>query len=150
MSKSLRVNVAIATFALVLFGLVGMASGRLDVHGGLGWDGEMYARMVTGRLSDGTANTAVRPLVILAVRIPYRFGVDVLRSFAMVTECDGEPPYTLRFTGWYEDHAVKGADGRWRFRQRIVRLWDGAVLSLFPGKGQWIARKRPDSLIIKR
>ena len=32
-----------------------------------------------------------------------------MRGFAFVTECEGEPPYVLRFTGWYEDHAVKGA-----------------------------------------
>ena len=80
----MRANVASAAFALLLFQLVGMASGRLDVHGGLGWDGEMYARMVTGRLSEGTANTAMRPLVILAVRIPYSLGIDVLRSFAIM------------------------------------------------------------------
>jgi hypothetical protein len=73
-----------------------------------------------------------------------------MRSFAFVTECEGEPPYLLRFTGWYEDHAVKEADGQWRFRRRIVRLWDGGVLSLFPGRGEWVARKRPESLIIKR
>jgi len=62
MSNSMRANVASAAFALVLFQLVEMASGRLAVNGGLGWDGEMYARMVTRRLSDGTANTALRPL----------------------------------------------------------------------------------------
>ena len=28
-----------------------------------------------------------------------------IRSFAFVTECEGEPPYVLRFTGWYQDHA---------------------------------------------
>jgi hypothetical protein len=54
MSNSLRVNVAVAAFALLLFGLVGLVSGRLDVAGGLGWDGAMYARMVTGHLSDRT------------------------------------------------------------------------------------------------
>ena len=73
-----------------------------------------------------------------------------MRSFAFVTECEGEPPYVLRFTGWYEDQAVKGDDGRWRFASRIVRLWDGEVLKNFPGRGQWVARKRPDSLIIRR
>lgn len=73
-----------------------------------------------------------------------------MRSFAFVTECEGEPPYTLRFTGWYDDLAVKGADGRWRFRQRSVRLWDGEVLRNFPGRGRWVARKRPDSLVIRR
>lgn len=73
-----------------------------------------------------------------------------MRSFAFVTECEGEPPYVLRFTGWYEDHAVKGADGQWRFKARTIRLWDGAVLEKFPGKGDWVPRKRPAALVIKR
>ena len=53
---------------------------------------------------------------------PQEDGSIALRSFAFVTECHGEPPYTLRFAGWYEDVAVKGEDGCWRFRQRTVRL----------------------------
>jgi hypothetical protein len=73
-----------------------------------------------------------------------------MRGFALVTECEGEPPYLLRFTGYYDDHAVKSADGQWRFKRRIVRLWDGEVLKNFPGRGQWVARKRPASLVIKR
>jgi hypothetical protein len=81
MSNTWRVNVAIAAFALLLFHLVGMATGRVQERGGLGWDGSMYARMVSGKLSDGSPNTAVRPVVILAVRIPYRLGADIIRSF---------------------------------------------------------------------
>lgn len=81
---------------------------------------------------------------------PQADGTVHLRSFAFVTECEGEPPYVLRFAGWYEDHAVKEADGRWRFRERTIRLWDGEVLQKFPGRGQWTPRKRPDSLIIRR
>ena len=46
--------------------------------------------------------------------------------------------------------AVQGADGVWRFRTRTVRLWDGEVLKKFPGRGTWVARKRPDSLKIKK
>jgi hypothetical protein len=45
---------------------------------------------------------------------------------------------------------VKDAHGRWRFKRRTVRLWDGEVLKNFPGRGQWVGRKRPESLIIKR
>jgi hypothetical protein len=82
--------------------------------------------------------------------MPQDDGSVKMRGFAFVTECEGEPPYVLRFTGWYDDHAIKGEDGAWRFRQRIVRLWDGAVLERFPGKGDWVPRKRPESLIIDR
>ena len=72
-----------------------------------------------------------------------------VKSFAFVTECHGEPPYTLRFAGYYEDKLLK-VDGDWLFKERIVRLWDGPALSRFPGKGQWVPRKRPPELVIKR
>ena len=70
------------------------------------------------------------------------------RSFVFVTECRGEPPYVLRFTGYYEDKIVK-ARGRWLFKERIIRLWDGPVLARFPGHGQRTPRKRPPELAIK-
>ncbi len=66
-----------------------------------------------------------------------------------MTECHGEPPYLLRFTGYYQDQVVKQG-GRWLFRERIIRLWDGEILKAFPGKGQWVPRKRPPELVVKR
>ena len=81
---------------------------------------------------------------------PQDDGSVEIRAFAFVTECHDEPPYELRFTGYYDDHAVKGEDGKWRFQRRTVRLWDGEVLKRFPGRGQWVPRKRPASLILKR
>lgn len=72
-----------------------------------------------------------------------------VKSFAFVTECKGEPPYTLRFTGYYEDALVK-VDGQWLFRERTIRLWDGPVLARFPGRGARIARKRPPELVIRK
>jgi hypothetical protein len=81
---------------------------------------------------------------------PHDANMVGMRGFAFVTECNGEPPYLLRFTGYYEDLAVRSADGRWRFKSRTVRLWDGPVLKNFPGRGQWVPRKRPDSLKIRK
>jgi ketosteroid isomerase-like protein len=81
---------------------------------------------------------------------PQSDGSVQVRSFAFVTECHGEPPYTLRFAGWYEDLVVPGADGRWQFRHRTVRLWDGKVLERFPGHGEWVPRKRPPELMKNR
>ena len=72
-----------------------------------------------------------------------------VKSFAFVTECKGEPPYTLRFTGYYDDRLVK-VDGEWLFHERVIRLWDGPVLARFPGHGARIARKRPPELVIKK
>ncbi len=71
------------------------------------------------------------------------------RSFVFVTECHGEPPYLLRFAGYYEDKIVK-QDGQWLFKERTIRLWDGPILSKFPGRGEWIPRKRPPELVVKR
>lgn len=82
--------------------------------------------------------------------MPQTDGVVRMRSFAFVTECEGEPPYLLRFAGYYEDEAVRCDDGAWRFRQRVVRLWDGAILKNFPGRGTHIPRKRPESLMLRR
>ena len=72
------------------------------------------------------------------------------RSFAIVTECEGEPPYVIRFTGWYDDEAVRCEDGAWRFARRTIRLWDGEVLANFPGRGEYVPRKRPPSMVVKR
>ena len=82
--------------------------------------------------------------------MPQDDGTVRMRGFAFVTECYGEPPYTLRFAGYYSDLAVKDADSAWRFAERTVRLWDGEVLKSFPGHGEWVARKRPESLVIQR
>jgi hypothetical protein len=71
-----------------------------------------------------------------------------VKSFAFVTECHGEPPYTLRFTGYYDDRLEK-VDGQWLFQERTIRLWDGPVLARFPGHGARIARKRPPELVVK-
>ncbi len=73
-----------------------------------------------------------------------------MRSFAFVTECEGEPPYLLRFTGWYDDEAVKTAAGQWLFVRRTIRLWDGAILENFPGRGDWVPRTRPASLVRRK
>jgi ketosteroid isomerase-like protein len=70
------------------------------------------------------------------------------RSFVFVTECRGEPPYVLRFTGYYDD-ALTHVRGRWLFKKRIIRLWDGEVLARFPGGGKRIARRRPPELVIR-
>ena len=52
------------------------------------------------------------------------------RSFALVTECQGEPPYLLRFCGYFDDQLVC-PDGQWLFQQRTLRRWSGEVLKRF-------------------
>lgn len=72
-----------------------------------------------------------------------------VRSFTFVTECRGEPPYVLRFAGYYEDRATK-VRGKWLFAERIIRLWDGPALARFPGHdGSRTPRKRPPQLRVR-
>jgi len=70
------------------------------------------------------------------------------RSFVFVTECQGEPPFLLRFTGYYEDILVK-QENEWLYKERTIRLWDGPALKNFPGKGEYVPRKRPPELVVK-
>ena len=82
--RDAAIDAAIALVAVLLFHLVSLASGKLDVSGGLGWDGEGYARMATQALTEGTANTQARPLLPLLVRVPYSLGLSVIASFELL------------------------------------------------------------------
>jgi hypothetical protein len=69
-----------------------------------------------------------------------------VRAFCFVTYCQGEPPYTIRFAGYYDDLVVKQG-GRWLFRERMIRDWSGRILGNFPGQsGKKVVRQRPDEL----
>jgi len=114
------------------------------------WEGHDGIRRVAGHYRDAPGFPGRQHHVSQIQYMPREDGSVRMRSFAFVTECEGEPPYLLRFAGWYDDEAVKDEDGNWRFRRRTVRLWDGEVLKNFPGRGQWVPRKRPESLIIRR
>ena len=114
------------------------------------WEGHDGIRGLVKHYSNAPGFPGRQHHVTQVQYTPQEDGSVTLRGFAFVTECHGEPPYTLRFCGYYSDHAVKGADGEWRFKTRTVRLWDGEVLQKFPGFGEWVPRKRPASLIIRR
>ena len=114
------------------------------------WDGHDGIRGLMAHYASAPGFPGRQHHVTQVQYFPQADGSCKLRGFAFVTECEGEPPYLLRFAGYYDDHAVKGADGVWRYKTRTVRLWDGEVLSKFPGRGTWVARKRPDSLKIRK
>ncbi|SFV07981.1 nuclear transport factor 2 family protein [Pseudoduganella namucuonensis] len=85
---------------------------------------------------------------VTQIQISGAGGKRAVRSFAFVSECQNEPPFPVRFAGYYEDQVVK-VDGAWLFSERLIRLWDGPVLRNFPGHGEKIARKRPPQLVIR-
>lgn len=80
----LRANVAIAGSATVILYAMSLASGRVGVNDGLGWDGVGYARMVTDGVSAGSIDMQTRPLLVLATRLPYALGYDIISSFEMM------------------------------------------------------------------
>lgn len=83
-ASPLRVNLALALFGVLLFGVVNGTSGRVPANDGYGWDGRQYAHMVTGRLVDGNVPTQTRPLLPLLTRIPYRAGLDAITAFQVM------------------------------------------------------------------
>ena len=57
-------------------------TGRITEDGGLGYDGVLYARMVTGGLEQGSANTRLRPLVVVVNRALHdATGASVVQTF---------------------------------------------------------------------
>jgi uncharacterized protein (TIGR02246 family) len=65
-----------------------------------------------------------------------------VRAFCFVIEA-GEDQPIVRFSGHYEDVVVK-RDGRWVFKDRLIRHWSGPILAAFPGKdGVKVPRRRP-------
>lgn len=71
----------------------------------------------------------------------------VVRSFCLVTDCKGEPPFPVRFAGHYLDEVVR-TDLGWRFRSRLIRDWSGEALAGFPNQsGVKVPRARPPELV---
>ena len=110
------------------------------------WEGRDGIRAMSRHYANSPGFPGRQHHVTQVQYTPLEDGSVAMRSFAFVTECHGEPPYVLRFAGWYQDVAVK-QDGEWLFKTRSVRLWDGAVLKNFPGHGEWVPRKRPEALM---
>jgi len=50
-----------------------------------------------------------------------------VRSFCMVAECRGEPPYALRYAGRSDDRLRRSGE-RWLFEERQVFLWHGEAM----------------------
>jgi hypothetical protein len=84
LSRRWPVNVGIALAGLLVYQLVVIGSSRVADNRGLGWDGEAYAVMVTGNLTDGRPYPQSRPLFLLAARVPYWLGLNIVQSFILL------------------------------------------------------------------
>jgi uncharacterized protein (TIGR02246 family) len=66
-----------------------------------------------------------------------------VRAFCIVVEPRPDQPCAVVFAGHYDDVVVQ-VDGRWLFKQRLIRHWSGPVLGKFPGQdGMKVPRRRP-------
>jgi hypothetical protein len=66
-----------------------------------------------------------------------------VRAFCFVIEPRPDQPCLVLFSGYYDDVVVK-VDGRWLFKERVIRHWSGPILHKFPGQdGVKVPRKRP-------
>jgi len=74
-------NTGIALVAVVIFHLLSVSSGKIDVNQGRGWDGRAYAEMASVSLTEGNAITRVRPLLILPAAALNRLGVEIIQAF---------------------------------------------------------------------
>jgi len=84
LTRDTRVDVALALAAvLLLFALQGV-TGAIQVNEGRGWDGADYAVMLRDSLTSGTANTALRPLVVLLNRPAYRLLGSEVSAFRVM------------------------------------------------------------------
>jgi hypothetical protein len=77
-------NVWLAALALGIYAVLVWTTGRIDVEGGLGFDGRAYAAMLEQGLTVGTRFTLMRPLIVVLARIPYYFTQEVIASFAIL------------------------------------------------------------------
>lgn len=82
--RGFAANVGAAVCAVLIFHAVSVASGKLDVNRGRGWDGAVYSEMAAGALSEGGPNARTRPLIVLVARIPYALGVGIVDSFHLL------------------------------------------------------------------
>jgi hypothetical protein len=77
-------HMTLAAMGLLIFLALMMTSGRVDAGGGLGWDGQGYASLMTDGLDQGSVITRSRPLMPLLTRIPHHLGLDVIPSFQLM------------------------------------------------------------------
>ena len=64
-SRNARIDAALALTAVALLAGLRLVTGTIPVNGGRGWDGMDYAAMLTSSFDAGSANSALRPFVVV-------------------------------------------------------------------------------------
>ena len=62
-ASDLKGHAALGLAALLIFVVLHLTTGRLEVGSGAGWDGMDYSRMLRDGWSSGTVHTRLRPLI---------------------------------------------------------------------------------------
>ena len=72
---------ALALLAVALSLSLWAVTGTIAINGGQGWDGSDYAAMTLHRWDEGTASTALRPVIALVNRVALAFTDDVVAAY---------------------------------------------------------------------
>ncbi len=84
-ARRLAINVALGIAAVMVWTLLSLVTGRINVHDGLGFDGGEFSSMIRGfTLKGGDQATRVSPLFPALAWLPYALTGDVIRSLAVV------------------------------------------------------------------
>jgi hypothetical protein len=137
MAGRMKTNLAIASGAVLLWTLMVLVTGRIDVHEGLGFEDEGFAGMVRGfTLKGGDEPTRLSPLYPALAWLPYAVTGDVARSLTIV---DGAAMVVLVIGACLLiDDRRKDSLVHWR-KDALVKVFVGFTLALLIAFGKLAA-----------
>ena len=77
-------NAVLVAMAVLVFAWTNAVTGQIDVNNGRGWDGGEYATMLEEGWTEGTVNTALRPLIVLLNRPVFSLTGDAVQAFRLM------------------------------------------------------------------
>jgi hypothetical protein len=77
-------NACLTLAAVLLYAWVASVTGQIDANSGRGYDGVAYARMLEVGWSEGTANTALRPLIVWLNQPVFGVTGDAVEAFRLM------------------------------------------------------------------
>ncbi len=124
-------NLRLALLAPVLLGVAGVITGRIEVAGGAGWDGELYVKALQGHLDAVTHNILMRPAVIL-LNVPASLALgDPIAAFAAMNYVYA---FALAFAvcSLYDRYSTDPAGKRWLVVNLFLCISVARIFAYYP------------------
>ena len=80
----LTTNAVLVAMAVFVFAWTNAVTGQIEVNNGRGWDGGEYATMLEEGWTEGTVNTALRPLIVLLNRPAFSLTGNAVQAFRLM------------------------------------------------------------------